>query len=216
VPDTGLLAGHVAYCAGAGEDTTFDTALLERGLWVTTFDPTPRAIAHVRATMPNSPRFRFEPIGWWDSSTELRFYAPTNPAHVSHSALNLQRTGEYFIAPVAPVHVLARRLGDDDTVHLIKMDIEGAEYRVIDSLLEFGPLPEILCVEFDQPQPVRKTVAAVRRLQRAGFELNYIDRWNYTFTRRPREGKGTTDGRGMSDPAPMTLSVRNDPPHFGK
>jgi hypothetical protein len=63
------------------------------------------------------------------------------------------------------------------------MDVEGAEYRVLDSLLASGPLPAVLCVEFDQPAAVRKTVDAVRRLQRAGYTLNHIEVWNYTFTR---------------------------------
>jgi hypothetical protein len=38
-------------------------------------------------------------------------------------------------------------------------------------------------VEFDPPEPLRKTIKAVRALQRAGYALVRIDRWNYTFTR---------------------------------
>ena len=43
-------------------------------------------------------------------------------------------------------------------------------------------LPSALCVEFDQPQPLRR-VAAVRKLQAVGYTLNKIEAWNYTFTR---------------------------------
>jgi hypothetical protein len=96
--------------------------------------------------------------------------------------VNLQATTEYFVAKVKPVHQLQAELGDE-RVDLIKMDVEGAEYRVLDSLLASGPLPAVLCVEFDQPAAVRKTVGAVRRLQRAGYTLNHIEVWNYTFTR---------------------------------
>jgi FkbM family methyltransferase len=55
----------------------------------------------------------------------------------------LQGTSAYFIAPVQPVHKLMAELGDDH-VDIIKMDIEGAEYRVLESLLASGPLPTVL------------------------------------------------------------------------
>lgn len=183
VPESIVKPGAVAYCAGAGEDITFDLALLERGCSVTTFDPTPRAIAHVRRTAPPGGGLRFRPVGWWDGDDEIRFYAPRDPAHVSHSAVNLQRTSGFFTAPVRRVDHLMADLGDDH-VDLIKMDIEGAELRVIPALIEHGPLPGALCVEFDQPQPMHSLVAAVRALDGAGFDLNHIERWNFTFTRR--------------------------------
>ncbi len=65
----------------------------------------------------------------------------------------------------------------------IKMDIEGAELRVIPALLEHGPLPDVLCVEFDQPQPLRSLVSTVHALREAGLQLNKIERWNFTFSR---------------------------------
>lgn len=185
VPDSALKPGAVAYCAGAGEDITFDLALLERRCRVTTFDPTPRAIAHVRRVAPADPDFRFEPVGWWDADEDIRFYAPRDSAHVSHSALNLQRTSDFFTAPVRRVDHLMADLGDDH-VDLIKMDIEGAELRVIPALIAHGPLPEVLCVEFDQPQPLRALLDTVRALRDAGYDLNKIERWNFTFSRGHR------------------------------
>ena len=185
VPESILKPGAVAYCAGAGEDITFDLALLERGCQVTTFDPTPRAVAHVQQVAPAGPGFRFEPVGWWDEDAEIRFYAPRDAAHVSHSALNLQRTSDFFTAPVRRVDHLMADLGDDH-VDLIKMDIEGAELRVIPALLRYGPRPEALCVEFDQPQPLRSLLDTVAGLRDAGYDLNRIERWNFTFSRRPR------------------------------
>ena len=183
VPSVELVAGRSAYCAGAGEDISFDLALFERGLEVTIFDPTPRAIAHFEATAPLDDKLRFRRVGWWDVGDDLKFFAPRDGAHVSHSIVNLQLTTDFFVARVEPVHVLMRELGDN-SVDLIKMDIEGAEYRVIDSLLADGPLPRVLCVEFDQPQPLRTTIRSVRKLSAHGFVLQRIEGWNYTFLRR--------------------------------
>lgn len=183
VPQPAVRPGAVAYCAGAGEDITFDLALLAKGCRVVTFDPTPRAIEHVQKSAPGDGSFRFVPIGWWDEETELRFYAPRDPSHVSHSILNLQRTSDYFVAPVQPPWMLMRDLGDE-VVDIIKMDIEGAEYRVLRSMVANGPTPTVLCVEFDQPQPLAKTLLAVHRLRAAGYSLAHIERWNYTFVRK--------------------------------
>src|SRR5680860_1485764 len=182
IPKDLAAPGTVAYCAGAGEDITFDLALVERGCQVTTFDPTPRAIAHVEANAPSGNDFRFVPVGWWNEDTILRFYAPRIPQHVSHSAVNLQGTTDFFTAPVKPVRQLMTELGDE-RVDIIKMDIEGAEYVVLGQLARGGPLPRALCVEFDQPQPLRRTMSAVETLRRTGYELAHIEFFDYTFVR---------------------------------
>lgn len=173
----------VAYCAGAGEDITFELALHDRGYRVVLFDPTPRAIEYVHAHAPQSGRFVFEPAGWWDEHTQLRFYSPRDPAHVSHSVVNLQKTDTFFVADVKPVWQFRDELGDGH-IDLVKMDIEGAEYRVLRSLLQHGPLPRVLCVDFDQPTPIRRTLVQVLRLRAAGYSLVHVEGWDYTFVRR--------------------------------
>jgi len=173
----------LAYCAGAGEDITFDLALLSQGWTVRTFDPTPRAVAHVEATAPASDRFTFDPVGWWASATTLDFFAPANPAYVSHSVNNVHGTSVSFAAAVKPVHQIASEYGDR-RVDLIKMDIEGAEHAVISTLVEHGPLPEVLCVEFDQPRPLFRLLATIRLLRGHGYRVIRTEGWNYTFVRR--------------------------------
>jgi FkbM family methyltransferase len=183
VPEDSLTPGATAYCAGAGEDVTFDVALRDRGIAVTVFDPTPRAIAYVEALgVVDGVNFRFVPVGWWDTDTELRFYAPRDPAHVSHSAVNLQGTDDYFEAPVKTVATLAKELGDE-SIDIVKMDIEGAEARVITSILEVGPRPRVLCVEFDQPQPFAQVLSVARSLRRGGYAAAKVEGWNVTFVR---------------------------------
>ncbi len=204
VPSDALLPGRSAYCAGAGEDITFDLALLSKGMKVTIFDPTPRALEHFGRTAPDDRNLRFEIVGWWDAIDDLKFFAPKNPSHVSHSIVNLQSTTNFFIAHVEPVHVLMGRLGDKE-LEIIKMDIEGAEYRVIDSLLFHGPLPRVLCVEFDQPQPLRATIRCVRKLISRGYSLQRIEGWNYTFM-QGRDRDQLSSVRFPQTPPPSTCS----------
>jgi FkbM family methyltransferase len=184
VPTSALTPGSVAYCAGAGEDVTFDLALLSRGVRVTTFDPTPRSVKYVNSLTIEDDRFRFVPVGWWNDDTEIDLYAPSDPVHVSYSALDLQGTGESITVPVRRVATLARELGDT-TPDIIKMDIEGAEMVVIPDLLSSGPLPRVLCVEFDKVRPLRDVISLIQRIKRAGLLPTRSEGRNVTFVREP-------------------------------
>lgn len=182
VPEDAVRPGAVAYLGGAGEDITFDLALHERGCVVRIFDPTPRAISYVEEHRPDSDRFLFLPVGLWDAEETLEFFAPPDARFVSHSAVNLRGTQPAFKAPVKPMHQLMREIGDS-RVDIVKLDIEGAEHRTLADIVENGPTPEVLCVEFDQPQPLRQIVRRVRDLRRAGYRLAKVEGWNYTFLR---------------------------------
>jgi len=184
VPTSVLTPGAVAYCAGAGEDVTFDLALLGYGVRVTTFDPTPRSVAYVRSLRIEDERFRFVPVGWWNDDTEIDVYAPRDPEHVSHSALDLQATGRSITVPVRRVVTLARELGDAK-LDIIKMDIEGAEIVVIPDILSSGLLPRVLCVEFDKVRPLRDVISLIRRIKRVGLRPTRSEGRNVTFVREP-------------------------------
>jgi FkbM family methyltransferase len=194
VVPTGLLdAGSVCYCAGCGEDISFDLGLVRRfGCEIFAFDPTPRAVLHVGQQAKGVARYHFTALGLWDGDDVLRFFAPKDPAHVSHSALNLQQTDDYFEARVSRLSSLMRERGHE-RLDLLKLDIEGAEYRVVDSMLEDELEVGILCVEFDEYyNPLDSAYAArirdsVARILDTGYALVHSEgNGNYTFVRRPR------------------------------
>ncbi len=182
VPRDLLDAGSVCYLAGVGEDVTFDLALIaEVGCEVWAMDPTPRAVAHVESV--DEPRFHFIPEGLWSEDSELRFYEPLNPAHVSHSVVNAQGTTKFFSARCRSLRSFMAELGHD-RVDLLKMDIEGSEVAVIDDMLTNGPLPRVLLVELDAPEAPWKTLARVRRLRAAGYTVVKVEGLNVTFVRQ--------------------------------
>ena len=183
----------VAYCAGCGEDITFDLSLIDRiGCPVYAFDPTPRAIEHVSSVASSNNQYCFEPVGLWDSDTTLRFYIPANPDHVSHSAVNLQGTDEYIEVPVVRLSHIMQRLGHD-RIDLLKLDIEGAEYKVIDSILEDKIDVGMLCVEYDEwynpldDNWARRISESVCNLIDSGYAMVAVDGdANYTFIHKSR------------------------------
>ena len=181
------IAAPICICVGAGEDISFDIALADvKGADVYILDPTPRAVIHVTAALGGREDIKFRPWAVWSEDTEVELFEPANPAHVSHSIVNLQSTDRSFVAPARTI-VTVMRTFDLDRVDLLKLDIEGAEYAVLDTVLDSHVGVGIINVEFDEISvPSRGAWVRIRncadKLARAGYELAAIDSGsNYTF-----------------------------------
>jgi FkbM family methyltransferase len=181
----------ICYCVGVGEDITFDLRLIERfGCLVYAFDPTPRAQAHVQTHARGVEKFRFFATGLWNEDRVMRFYAHANPASPSYSLVNLHRTDRFFEAHCKRLSAIMREHGHR-TIDLLKLDIEGAEYGVIDSLIEDRLDVGIICVEYDEVHSKRyagyleRMKRSVARLQDYGYALVALKpKCNYTFVRK--------------------------------
>jgi FkbM family methyltransferase len=146
VPMTLLSSSSVCYSAGIGEDITFDLELIEATqCQVFAFDPTARSIEHVKSLAAEGPQFHFLPLGLWHSDETVKFFAPQDRRHVSHSIVNLQKTRDYFEAPCKRLSSVMRELGHD-RVDLLKLNIEGAQYAVIESIIEDNVPVRVLTV----------------------------------------------------------------------
>lgn len=206
-----LKEDSVCYCAGAGEDISFDCALASQYKCHThIFDPTPRAIAHfeglkVAALRDQSypinnsneyysiskreiGRLHFHPFGLSDCDESIKFYYPADKSHVSCSMENLQNTNEFFIAECKSLRSIMNHLRHD-AIDLLKIDIEGAEYRVIKSMIAENILPKILCIEFDEGylpsnyKYISRISKHIDLLEKAGMRCVFVDGWNVTFLR---------------------------------
>ena len=152
------------------------------GCEVFAFDPTPKAVQFVHENARNVRRYHFNDVGLWSENRRMRFYEPRNPNHVSHSIVNLQGTSRFFEAQCRRLSSLMADL-NHDKLDLLKLDIEGAEYEVLESILEDQVKTRILCVEFDQPTSILKVGRTLRKLTRTGYTLVSVDGWNCTFVR---------------------------------
>jgi FkbM family methyltransferase len=208
-----LSPDRTAMCCGAGEDISFDVALnAQWEMRIICVDPTPRSIRHVAAFLAASrdgrrmlieagplsyemtgfreDKFTFVPCAVWSSDGILDLFAPKDPAHVSYSAVNLQHTSEMIQVPSSTVASLLRDSGVA-RLSLLKLDIEGAEYEVLRSMLSARIHPEQLLVEFDQVnQPLTplfwvELVRVLQALRDAGYRLVNRERANYVFVHLP-------------------------------
>lgn len=192
--------------AGVGLDATFDLALAEAGAEVVMLDPTPGVREYAEAVASGRSGLRFWPVGVWETPGPRLFHAPRRADHISHSITALQGERPAFTAECRTLEELTDDLGWD-RLELLKLDIEGAEYAVLDRWLA-QPRPPLraLCVEFDETHTPQDPLwrarirARTKRLQAAGFRLvGVAGKGNYTFL-QPREGGNGTGGEAPGDP----------------
>ncbi len=183
VPARSLDGESVAYCAGVGTDISFDLELIRTfGCQVWAFDPTPASVSWVK-TQAFPDEWHFVPVGLWDEEGTIRFYAPADERLGSLSATNIHGTDRYVEAPVSTLAALMERLGHE-RVDLLKLDIEGAEGRVLASMFDAEIRPRVLCVEFDQAESPFRLARRIRSILAQDYVLKRIERWNYSFARR--------------------------------
>jgi FkbM family methyltransferase len=213
IPDKLLSEKSVCYLAGAGEDISFDTGIAERyGCEVHIFDPTPRARKHFevlqsavaegrRQAVNNStvyytigkdrwPLLHYHELGLWESEEVLKFYAPRKAEHASYSALNIQKTEDYIEAKADRLSSVMKKLGHK-SIDLLKLDIEGAEYKVLQSILEDNLDIGVICVEFDEAhfsldeQFVSRIRGSLQALNAHGYLIiDCNEHCNYTLCRK--------------------------------
>ena len=188
---TGLIDEEsVCYCVGVGEDITFDLGIIDRfGCNVFAFDPMPRAKAHVRDHASDVPEFQYFEFGLWDKEDTVKLYAHSNPASTSYSITNLHNTDTFFEAQVKRLSDIMSELGHE-RIDVLKIDIEGAEYKVVDSIIADQLDIGVICIEYDELHSknhvgYRERIAdSVAKLEAYGYTLTALKpKSDYTFVR---------------------------------
>jgi FkbM family methyltransferase len=187
---TDLIASDsTIYSAGVGDEISFDAALIDRyGTTIHAFDPSPRSIAwaHTHA-LPKT--LTFHEVGLAAFDGEITLFPPENPQHVSYSMFTrAPAEGPGVSVPVKTLGTVMRELGHS-RVDVLKLDIEGAEYQVLDDLCRSHIRPQQILVEFHHRFPdigIEKTKEAVRALRAAGYGVIAVSDsgLEYTFLAR--------------------------------
>lgn len=180
----------ICYCVGIGEDISFDLGIIRRfGCQVYGFDPMPRAKLHVQKHAENVNEFHFFDNGLWDKDEVVKLYAHSNPASTSYSIVNLHKTDKYFIAQGKRLSTIMNELGHK-RIDLLKIDIEGAEYKVIESIIEDRLDIGMILVEYDEFHSklyegyLDRIKNSVSQLQNYGYTLVALKpKCDYTFVK---------------------------------
>lgn len=174
------LNNSLMISAGVGEDISFDIEMINKyKIKVVLIDPTPRAIAHIsevsRSLGKSKTRdfldggsqpieaYNLKNVGENDftlikkalfnkSNQIVKFFEPPNPEHVSHSISNWQndfkKNTNYKEVTTLTMSDVKNFINQD--INILKLDIEGAEIKVIPNLIKSNILPYQILVEFDE------------------------------------------------------------------
>ncbi len=170
-----LNKDSVVYSFGIGKDISFDKkVMLKHGCKVYAFDPTPKSIAYIQAQKLN-PLFHFYPFGISTKTGSEVFYLPKNKKAVSGSMAE-----HSFVDLYDKISVEMKTLSDimQDLGHkhidVLKMDIEGSEYEVVESILNLQiPIKQLLIEFHDRffDTAEYKSKKLVKSLQENGYEI---------------------------------------------
>ncbi len=169
-----LNKDSIIYCIGCGENIKFDLDLQQQlGCLIYAFDPTPKSLAYMRGlNLPAT--YKISDYGLADFDGTTQFNPPVDESHVSHTIGARPATAHRAIT------VQMRRLSTimaelkHTSVDLLKIDIEGAEYGVINDIINSGVRPTQLLVEFHHFMDnwsVDHTLKAIISLSNAGYSL---------------------------------------------
>lgn len=173
--DPSLISNNsVVYSFGVGNDISFDIQLIHSyQLTVHAFDPTPRSIDWIgKQQLPE--QFVFHDFGIAAFDGIAHFSAPSVSSHVSHQMIVEESTVPSPITgEVQRLDTIMSHLGHQK-IDILKMDVEGAEYSVLDDILASSVCVEQILVEFHHRFPtisVSQTKTIVDKLNLAGFRI---------------------------------------------
>lgn len=128
----------------------------------------------------NKEQLILEKYALWTEKTTIKFFAPKNPKHVSYSITNFQNN---YSKDESFEHIEVESITLDSlldkynikNIELLKLDIEGAEVKVIIDMLEKKIFPTQIAVEFDGFNfPSKKALDDYNKVDKLLRENSYL------------------------------------------
>lgn len=173
-----LDENSIVYSLGVGDLIDFDLDLIrDYGLTVHAFDPTPFAEEWVQGqSLPD--KFVFHPWAAAGVDGTLRLFRRMNTrgkrSSVMWTAGSAAGDAEDFIdAPAYTIHTIMEKLGHSK-VDMLKIDVEGAEYIILEGLQTVANPPKQLLVEYHHRFPgvgKQRTADSISMLRGLGYRI---------------------------------------------
>lgn len=174
---------------GLGEDISFPILFLGKfGGRVIGIEANPKSIRYCENRLPEKMLLLHRAF-WINAGEIIDFFLPESPDFVSGSLLsNHKYAGSDRISVMTTNLDQVLALGGREECDVLKMDIEGAEYEVLNELCSSGKIRKTkqLLVEyhyFCTGYSDEDTFKSIRAVEENGFKLIYVEGRNYIFRR---------------------------------
>lgn len=165
----------IIYSFGVGEDISFEKDIIkDHQCRVYSFDPTPKSINWVKKQqLPTGLRF-FE-YGLDSKTSYVDFNLPKNKDYISGSIakhLNVD-INDKILVQVKCLSDITKEL-EHNHIDVLKIDIEGSEYEVIDSILSSQIEIKQILVELHErffPDGKSKTTEFLKKMKDYGYNI---------------------------------------------
>ena len=173
----GLDENSIILSVGAGRDISFDLGLIRKYKCnVHVFDPSPESVEWIkRQELPG--QFHFHPSGLSDRDGYVYFMPPESQAYESLRIIGEKKhQGKTFHLQVHKLASIIEKLAINK-IEILKMDIEGEEYSVIDDIISSPVEIRQLLIEFHhrfEDHSVNDTKDAINKLNSAGYYIFHV------------------------------------------
>ncbi|MBI9050323.1 MAG: FkbM family methyltransferase [Anaerolineaceae bacterium] len=164
----------IFYSFGVGKDITFEIETAKKyKCKFHLFDPTPGSVEWISAQkLPD--HFSFYDYGISDQDGYITVFPPSSENRISHSIIKHKWTSDTALKfPVKSLSSIMQTLAHQH-IDVLKMDIEGSEYAVLENLADSSIRPSQIIVEYHHHFPeigVLRTYQSIQLLRSIGYKL---------------------------------------------
>jgi FkbM family methyltransferase len=169
------------YSFGVEEDLGIDRRFAERyAADVFVFDPTPNTVEWVAdKRLPDN--IHFFPVGVAGKDGRVSFYPRVNRkgdvSRTMYTTVPAAGSEQHHVeVDMKTLRTIMKDLGHE-RIDVLKMDVEGAEYEVIDEIVNMPHPPKQIMLEFHhrfRSIGNQRTIDAVEKLNTKGYRIFYI------------------------------------------
>jgi FkbM family methyltransferase len=180
---------------GLGFDVSFDKKMFAHDFSIIGLDPLGDSIKYAQSILGEDSQVKFLNCGLWSSTGVGTFFSPQNQTHDSWSIQNLQNTdvnrSKKF--PVISLKDLLQKFPEIEKSDFsyLKMDIEGAEIRVLDDVAKSQFKFDVIAAEMDflsligfkniwqRILMIHRARNLLEAIEKGGYQLIYNENFNF-------------------------------------